>query len=151
MGVGKSTTAEAVGIEAELPVYDSDLDIETLFASTGGELATEHGIDELHRIESGVLLGRLAATQPSVISAAAWTVEDPRCREAMARRARVVVLQASTDVIVQRMATGAHRRVMSRGELTSLIERRTPLFETVADQILDATTPTSQLVTQVLA
>jgi len=150
MGIGKSTTAQAVAAARELPVYDSDIDIETLFNTTGGDLADKHGIDELHRIESAVLLGRLAAFQPSVIAAAAWIVEDPRCREALARRARVVVLHASVDLIMHRMATGQHRRPMDEAELVALHKRRTPLFDQVADHYVDATRPTADLVIDIL-
>ena len=150
MGIGKSTTAQAIADAAAVPVYDSDIDIETLFGRTGGELATERGVDELHRVESAVLLGRLLDDQPSVISAAAWVVEDPRCCEALARRARVAVLDAPIDVILRRMATGAHRRSMDRAELTTLAKRRAPLFAAVADFELDATRPTDELVATVL-
>lgn len=150
MGVGKSTTAEAVAQAAGVAVYDSDVDIDTLFAQTGGDLATEHGIDELHRIESAVLLGRLVSDEPSVISAAAWIVEDQRCCQALARRARVVVLNAPIDEILRRMATGAHRRSMDQAELTTLAARRAPLFSAVADLELDATKSTAELVTEIL-
>lgn len=146
MGVGKSTTAKAIAAQHHVPAYDSDDDIETLFGMTGGEIAAERSIDELHRIESAVLLGRLANEQPSVISAAAWIVEDPRCGEALARRAQVAVLTAPVDEILRRMATGAHRRSMDRAELVALAERRTPLFAAVADYQLDATLPTNELV-----
>jgi shikimate kinase len=151
MGIGKSTTAKAVAAATGMAWHDSDRDIETLFGRTGGELATEQGLDELHRLESAVLLGRLAADSPSVIAAAAWVVEDPRCREALGRRARVVVLHAPQQEILRRMATGGHRRTMSEAELAAITERRRPLFASVADLALDATRPTDVLVAEILA
>lgn len=151
MGIGKSTTAQAIAASSGVAIHDSDLDIETLFGATGGQLAIDHGLGELHRVESAVLLGRLASDVPSVISAAAWIVEDPRCCEALANRAYVIVLQAPVDEIIRRMATGAHRRVMDRAELTALADRRAPLFAAVADIELDATKPTKALVAEILA
>lgn len=139
MGVGKSTTARAVAEATGRPWHDSDRDIETLFGLTGAELTDAHDLDELHRMEAAVLLGRLAADTPAVISAAGWIVEDPRCRDALARRARVVVLEAPAAEILRRIDTGDHRREMSEDELHALAERRAPLFAAVADLTLDAT------------
>jgi len=150
MGVGKSTTARAIAHACAVPVRDSDEDIETLFRRTGGKIAAADGIDELHRIESAVLLGRLASDIPSVISAAGWIVEDLRARQALANRAHVAVLHAPVDEIMQRIATGAHRRSMDRTELLALAEHRAPLFDAISDIDLDATKSTSELVAAVL-
>jgi len=150
MGVGKSTTARAIGEAGAVPVHDSDEDIENLFGQTGSQLADANGIDELHRVESAVLLGRLADEVPSVISAAASVVDDPLARQALANRAHVAVLHAPVDEIMQRIATGAHRRGMDRAELAALAERRSPLFTAVSDIDLDATKSTSELVAAVL-
>lgn len=150
MGVGKSTTAEALARARGFPCHDSDTDLEVTFGKTGGQLADELGLDELHRLESAVLLGRLADTEPAVISAAAATVEDPRCREALGHRARVIVLHAPVDEISRRMATGSHRRVMPEHELVALAERRAPLFAAVSDLDLDAALPTEDLVAAIV-
>ena len=151
MGVGKSTTAEAVARATGVPAFDSDVDIETVFGVTGGELAAEHGIAELHRIESAMLLGRLAAAEPSVISAAASIVDDERCHQALRQRATVVVLHAPIDEILRRAATGSHRRMINRDELTALADRRAPRFAAVADLELDAERSTSELVEAIAA
>jgi len=150
MGVGKSTTARAIAHACAVWVHDSDEDIETLFDQTGGQLADARGVDELHRVESAVLLGRLAHEVPSVISAAASVVDDPLARQALANRAHVAVLHAPVDEIMRRIATGAHRRSMDRAELAAQAERRAPLFTAVSDIDLDATKSTSELVAAVL-
>ncbi len=141
MGVGKSTAGRALAAELGVAHRDSDDDIRRLFGLSGVELAERHGVDELHRIESALLLGALASEQPTVVSAAAWVVEDPRCRAAMARRATVVVLEATITHLVERIATGAHRRPMDRQELELVAARRAPLFDEVADISIDADRP----------
>lgn len=138
MGVGKSTIARGLAQSLDLTYRDSDDDLQQLFAVSGAELVRRHGVDELHRLEAAVLLGALAAADPAVISAAAWVVEDPRCREALARRATTIVLDAPLDVVAARIASGHHRRPMDRSELEQLALRRAPLFETVADVTADA-------------
>lgn len=138
MGIGKSTTARALAEFLDLPQHDSDEDLQRLFAVSGAELARRHGVEQLHRLEAAVLLGALAAPEPAVISAAASVVEDPRCRDALARRATVIMLVAPLDIVAARIATGHHRRPMDRAELERLATRRGPLFEAVADITVDA-------------
>lgn len=152
MGVGKSTTASALASELRrvTPVdwllRDSDEDLEALFGVSGDVLTQRYGVDELHRMESAVLLGALAASEPTVISAAAWVVEDERCRTALERRARVVVLDLPLEHLPERIATGDHRREIDIEAMAILAQRRDPLFEQVADLRLSALQPTEELV-----
>lgn len=150
MGVGKSTTANAVAKSMGREHRDSDEDLQRLFGRSGREIAREDGVGELHRLESAMLLGALACPSALVISAAAWVVEDEACRAALAARACVVVLQASAQELLERMPAGDHRRSMSRSELDTLMVRRAPWFEQVADLTLDALLPTTELVEQIL-
>ena len=151
MGVGKTTTAEALAATLGCDAYDSDDDIQRLFGRTGADLAASVGVPELHRMEAAVLLGRLASETPSVIAAAASVVEDERCREVLHRRARVIVLHASLDQIARRVKTGRHRRPMAGAEMAELAARRAPLFADVATLELDAALPTDELVAAALA
>ncbi len=140
MGAGKTTLAHGLGQALGRPVRDSDGDIEALFGVTGRAIAATDGVDALHRLEEAVLLGALAESTPTIIAAAAWVVEDEWCRRALARRAWVVVLDADVDRLLDRFAPDDHRRAMERTELAALADRRRPLFETVADLILDGGT-----------
>ncbi len=145
MGVGKSTTAQAVVARTGLTWRDSDTDLERLFGVTGSVLADRHGVDELHRLEAAVLLGALASVEPTVISCAASIVEDVRCREALRRRAHVVVLEAPVDVVADRIVRGLHRRPMDRDEYLALQARRGPMFASIADLRLETTQPPNTL------
>ena len=149
MGVGKTTTAIELAEKLDLPRRDSDRDMQCLFDLTGGEIAERDGVDELHRLESAVLLGALGTGQPTIICAAASVVEDPACRAALANRANVVVLEADVDEIVARASTGDHRRPIPRDDVAQLAERRAPLFAEVADLTLDATRPTEDLTSEI--
>ncbi|MEL7156947.1 MAG: shikimate kinase [Actinomycetota bacterium] len=151
MGIGKSTVADALAQALDRVHRDSDHDLQRLFARTGAELASAHGVAELHRLEAAVLLGALAGDPPVVISAAASVVEDARCRDALARTAVVVVLDAPVVVVAERMATGRHRRPMDLDELTALARRRGPLFDLVADVRVDATAGQDQVAAQAVA
>ncbi len=150
MGVGKSTVATAVADTLGVPHRDSDRDLELLTGRPGVQLAAEHGVEELHRLEAAVLLGAVADDRPTVVSAAASVVESPWCRSAMATRATVIVLRAPVDELLRRSATGDHRRPMLAEELEALLARRAPLFDEVADLTVDAARPAAEVATAVV-
>ena len=151
MGVGKTTTARALAAALDVPMRDSDADIETVFGVTGRELVETLGVEELHRMEAAVLIGPLAAEEPCVIAAAGWVIEDPMSREAMRRRADVLVLELPIEALVERIKAGDHRRTMSVADLEQAWEVRGPRFEELATATLDASLPTEALVTHALA
>jgi shikimate kinase len=151
MGVGKTTAAYALGAALGRRVRDSDADIEILFGASGADLVPKIGVDELHRLEAGVLLGALASDEPLVIAAAGWVIEDPQSRLAMSRRSRVAVLAVELDELDRRIRSGAHRRPMSIAELETASATRTPLFESIATWKLDASKPIDEIVASIIA
>lgn len=149
MGVGKTTTAEALAAELGLTVRDSDRDIEAQTGRSGREIAATDGVPALHRLEADVLLSALAADQRSIITAAGSTIESAECRAALAERATVVWLSLPTEVVASRLRAGTHRRAMSDDELRALVDRRRPLFTEAADLIVDASGSTAVIVAEV--
>jgi shikimate kinase len=141
MGVGKTTLADRLGRLLGCAVRDSDRDIEAMTGHDGRAIAAADGVDALHRLESAVLLGALAGSEPCVIAAAGWVVEDPACRRALRRRATVVVLDLPVDAVIDRAGRGDHRRPIDRAEAAALRARRLPLYREVADQWLEADRP----------
>ena len=150
MGVGKSTVADAVAAALGRRHRDSDDDLQRLFARTGAELAAEHSVEVLHRLEAAVLLGALAGDEALVVSAAASVVDDPWCHQALAKRAVVVVLTAPVDEIVRRANSGDHRRPIDAGDMADLAWRRLTHFAAVADLMVDASPAPDEVVDHVL-
>jgi len=153
MGAGKTTVGRAVAGRIRRPYRDSDDDLVALTGRTGHDLADdpEVGVEELHRLEAAVLLGALAAPDPTVVTAAAWVVESAWCRLALGRRATVAWLDAPARVLWERAVNEDHRRTMDLDEFTAVADRRRGLFEAVADLRLDAQRPVDDLVLAVLA
>lgn len=151
MGVGKTTTADAVAVALGRRRRDSDEDIERAEGRAGRDIADTDGVARLHELEAQALLDALADDEATVISAAASVVDHPECRTALRERAFVVVLELSTDRLVERIASGRHRRRIDRAELERLRRRRAPLYDDVADLVLDAAQPTDDLVAEIVA
>ncbi|MEP7112498.1 MAG: shikimate kinase [Ilumatobacteraceae bacterium] len=150
MGAGKTTIAALLAEELGRPRRDSDHDIESMTGRTGRQIAVEDGVDELHHLEEKVLLGALRSTEPSIISAAGWVVESPRCRVAIRHGAVAVWLRLSSEDLRTRMDEGTHRRDLSGEQLTELIARRDPLFLDLADIVVDARRTPSEIVDELV-
>ncbi len=129
---------------------DSDRDIEALTGMTGRAYAEVNGVPALHRLETVVLLGALARDEPTVISAAASTVEDPLVQQVLGRRALVVRLAADIATTIERQAADRHRRPMAADELVELAERREPMFAALEDLRADAGQPPDAILADIL-
>lgn len=150
MGSGKTTLANALAKRIGFPIRDSDRDIERLWGTTGSAVAAAHGVARLHEIERGLLLGSLAADQPTIITAAASTIDDDLCRRAMTARAYVVVLSAPIEVLLERAAGGDHRRTVDRDEFEALADSRSEFLTAVADLTVDTRLPVRDLVAAII-
>ncbi|MFI7635709.1 shikimate kinase [Nonomuraea sp. NPDC049400] len=128
MGSGKSTAGRLIADSLGLPFSDSDPFLEARYGGTAAQLAARDGADTLHRYEAEHVLHELAG-EPQVIAAAASTVEDPRVRAAM-DKAFVLWVDASDEVLVQRMKSSDHRPDFDPAAMRA---RRDPYFREVAD------------------
>ena len=141
MGSGKSTLARGLAAELERPIVDSDEQLRQSVERTAREIAESDGIQTLHRIEADLLLGSLDEPTPSIIAAAASTIEDDRCREAMqAPDVFVVWLHGSIETLAARVLSSGHRPLVADDPAAVLAEQkdvREPLFATLADAVID--------------
>lgn len=128
MGSGKTTAGLLIAEALGLPFSDSDLFLHARHGGTAAQIAEREGADALHRYESEHVLNELDG-EPEVIAAAASTVEDPEVRAALAR-ALVVWVDASDEVLAERMKSSDHRPGFDPAEMRA---RREPYFRAVAD------------------
>jgi shikimate kinase len=142
MGAGKSVVGRRLAALLGRPWRDSDRDIEAKTGLTVRELRERDGVDAMHALEAEALLLALAESEPSVISAAASTVEVTACREALkSPDVAVVWLRATPEVLASRFASrDKHRPEFGDSPLEFLTEqaaRRNPLFASLDPIVID--------------
>jgi shikimate kinase len=124
MGTGKTTVGRALAAALGLPFSDSDAAIQRERGSTVQELADEIGVEKMHRLEAQHLLQALAAPEPSVIAAAASTIDDADCRAALvAPGVRTIWLKADPEVLARRFDRQRHRPRFGRSPRALLAEQ----------------------------
>jgi shikimate kinase len=155
MGAGKTTVGRMLADRLGWGHLDSDAQVEAATGRTVPELFADHGEAAFRAEESRVLADALAGSDPVVVSAAGGVVLSASNRELLVRSGVVVWLRADTDLLVQRVGTGAGRPLLDEdpaGAITDLYQVRRPLYESVATVTLDVNglTP-DQLVDALLA
>lgn len=153
MGSGKTTTGRLVAAESGRPFVDCDAALVERVGRPAAEIARARGMDELHRLEAEVLADALARRAPSVITAAASTVDDASARAALGS-ALVVWLRADPAVLAPRAATESHRPLGDDivAQLGAQAAQRDELFAEVADIVVDvARTPAEEVARLVVA
>jgi len=145
MGVGKTSVGRRLAIRLGWRFVDSDATLAAQTSDTVRSIAAGRSIDELHAMEAQALLLALSDPPPSVIAAAASTIEHPSCVAALAEpEVFVAWLRAPGRLLAERVTRAGHSPLVddpsaqSRGDvLTAQAQIRDPLFESVADITID--------------
>jgi shikimate kinase len=140
MGAGKTTVGRMLADRLGWGHLDSDAQVEADTGRTVPELFADHGEAAFRAEESRVLADALSGSAPVVVSAAGGVVLSAPNRELLVRSGVVVWLRADTDLLVQRVGTGAGRPLLDEDParvITDLYRVRRPLYESVAAVTLD--------------
>jgi shikimate kinase len=143
MATGKTTVGRLVAEDLDRPLVDSDLQIEARTGRTVRDIWRTDGEPAFRRLESAVLAEALASPVPAVIAAAGGVVLAEENRARLQRPGiEVVWLRARTATQLERVrsAQDEHRPLLDadpEGMLERMAIDRTPLYEAVADRIVD--------------
>lgn len=141
MGVGKTTVGRRVARELQRPFADADEQLELRAGRTIPVIFRDDGEEAFRRLESDVLDDLLARPHPLVVAAGGGVVTRTENRDLLGRRAFVVWLRASAAFLAAR-ADPTHRPLLAQDPdpavaLQRLIAERAPLYEEVADAVVD--------------
>ncbi|NDV92112.1 shikimate kinase AroK [Alteromonas sp. 345S023] len=140
MGAGKSTIGRHLADELHLDFYDSDQEIER---RTGADIAwifDLEGEDGFRKREETVI-NDLTDKQGIVLATGGGSIVTKAVRNRLSARGIVVYLQTTIDKQVARTQRDKRRPLLQNNDpeqiLRDLAETRNPMYEEVADYIVD--------------
>lgn len=141
MGAGKTTVGRLVAHRLGWAYRDSDAMVEAATGRTVAELWRTGGEAAFRGLERRALAEALADPDPSVVAVAGGAVLDPATRAALAAGGTVVWLRADPGTLAARVGGApGHRPLLAEdpdGALRRLDAERRPLYEQVADAVVD--------------
>lgn len=140
MGAGKSTIGRRLAGKLGLRFVDADTEIEAAAGCTIEEIFQRHG-EAAFRDGERRVIARLLDQPVHVLATGGGAFNDPRTREAIARRGVSVWLRADVDLLVRRVSRRNNRPLLRNGDLRTTVERlvreRYPIYAG-ADIIVDS-------------
>jgi shikimate kinase len=140
MGVGKSSVGHEVAAKLGRPFVDTDLEVEERTGRRIAALFAAEGEAVFRRHESAVLAAALDHRPAPVVAAGGGLVVSEANRALLARRAVVVWLHASPEVLARRVGDDPDRPLLGDdpvAALTRLEAERRPLYDAAADMAVD--------------
>jgi shikimate kinase len=140
MGAGKSVVGRQVASRLDWPHVDSDDQIQKATGRTVAQIFAERGEAAFRAEEAQVLAEALTQGGPLVVSVAGGAVLAADNRRLLREGGMVVWLRAELATLARRVAAGSHRPLIAGdalGRLTLLYAERRPLYQDLADVVID--------------
>jgi shikimate kinase len=147
MGSGKTTVGRLVAARLGSGFADTDEEVESFAGISVPEIFERDGEAAFRRAETEALETLLARSGSRVVAVGGGAVLSEANREAIRRQATVIWLRATVGTLTDRVGSGEGRPLLvSRTEagsgrqwarLEELNDERRPLYETIADLVVD--------------
>ncbi|HEX2049127.1 MAG TPA: 3-dehydroquinate synthase [Actinomycetota bacterium] len=135
MGAGKSTVGPLVARRLGLPFVDVDRVVEERAGAPVAELFATRGEDAFRALESAAAADALDRDD-GVVALGGGALGDDATR-AQLRDHTVVYLRAPYEELVARIGNPSSRPLLARGDARALWAARGPVYERVADIVVD--------------
>ena len=140
MGAGKSTIGRHLADELHLEFYDSDQEIERRTGADITWIFDLEGEEGFRKREENVI-NDLTDKQGIVLATGGGSIMTKAVRNRLSARGIVVYLQTTIDKQVARTQRDKRRPLLQNDDpeqvLRDLAEKRNPLYEEVADYVVD--------------
>lgn len=147
MGSGKTTVGRALAKKLDKRFYDADHEIE---ARTGASVALIFEIEgeAVFRQREAEVIRDLCALDDIVLATGGGAVLDADSRRLLAQHGTVIYLRASVNSILQRTSHDKSRPLLQtadpRRRIEELSRQRDPLYQGIADIVIDTGRPNVQ-------
>ena len=138
MGSGKSTVARLLATAYGVTARDTDTDVEAAAGRSISDIFVDSGEAHFRELERAAV-GEALASHDGVLALGGGAVLDPTTRELLADH-RVVFLRVGLSEAVKRVGLGTSRPLLLgnvRSRIKALLDERTPVYESVADLVVD--------------
>lgn len=138
MGAGKSTVGALLADLYGVAARDTDADIEAAEGRSISDIFVDSGEQHFRQLERAAVADALA-THDGVLSLGGGAPVDPATRDLLAGHT-VVFLRVGLAESVKRVGLGGSRPMLMgnmRARIKALLDERTPIYESVADVVVD--------------
>ena len=151
MGSGKSTIGKAVARSLKLTFRDTDTEIEKLEDMSVSQIFLDKGEDYFRAVEKKVLRQELLSddTVLALGGGAPLSVDAQSALRAIS--SKVVYLDISLASVAPRIGFNRDRPLLltnPRGQWQTLMEERRPIYESIADVVIDVNNKTEGAVVE---
>jgi len=158
MGSGKTTVGKLVAEKLQIPFRDTDQVIEETTGKSVSDIFLEDGEDEFRAIEKKVLKDELLADGAVLALGGGAPISIDAQSALRAIASPVIYLDISLAAVAPRIGFNRDRPLLlhnPRGQWQTLMEARRPIYESIADLVIDVNDKTEaeivSLVLEVLA
>jgi shikimate kinase len=140
-GTGKSVVGELLAAELNRQVISMDEEIVKKAGMSIPQFVEQNGWPKFRDLETEVAR-ELAARDNIIVDCGGGVIERPENIPALSKNGKIFWLQASVDVIIDRIADGTDRPPLVEGktfteEVAEVLDRRTPMYSDAAQHTID--------------
>jgi len=144
-GTGKTMVACKLAEQLEIPVFDSDSEIERRAEKSIAEIFAQDGEGVFRDWEESVIAEILAQPNPLVLATGGGAILRASTRARLRQSGHVIWLTASPETILRRITNDAASKTMRPNltalpmyeEIIAVLEQRKPLYAETAHEIID--------------
>lgn len=154
MGSGKTTIGQLLAAQWNIPFRDTDHVIEELSGKSVADIFLEDGEDEFRILEKKVLRQELLSDEIVLALGGGAPISADAQSALRAIASPVIYLDISLATVAPRIGFNRDRPLLlhnPRGQWQTLMEARRPIYEAIADTIIDVNDKSeSEIVSQIL-